>query len=177
MQWLRLFYQLRWAVLAVHLPMALVFLANDANYVVDGEDRSPSWRMITLCATVAMCSASIFLSAIEELRALIDSAASIDGLTRQWHVWVVALALTLTTIVDLVFYAMVLAMTVQAPVRTAFRAWVVDLTGLALAIELADAILAVAHVRDLFHEFALVRFGYEQAGVSPTSPGNHHAEL
>lgn len=166
--------------MAVQLPMALAFIANDANYVVGGDDKSPPERAAVLCATVAMCSASIILAAIEELRAAIDAAATLDGLTRQWQVWLVALALTLATAVDLAFYSLVLATVVRAPIRNAFRAWVADLTGLALAVELADAVLVVAHIRDLFSEFALIRFGYEQAGVSqtsPMSPWNRRVEL
>jgi predicted secreted protein len=180
MQWLTLFYQMRWVVLAVHLPMALTFLANDSNYFVGSEDRSPKERAVTLYATIAMCSASIILAAIEELRAFVDSAASLEGLTRQWHVWLVTAALLLATAVDLAFYSLVLAVAIQAPVRNGFRAWIVDLTGLALAVEIADAVLVVAHIKDLFDEFAVVRYGYEQAGMSatsPTTPWNRRVEL
>ncbi len=120
------FYRLRWTILAVHLPMALVFLANDSNFLEDGDDRSPPSRKVALAALVIACSATIILATLEELRLMLDSAMSIEGLTRAWHIWVVAIALIVSTLANIFFYIVVFATIYKAPVHSDFRAWVLS---------------------------------------------------
>jgi hypothetical protein len=164
------FYRVRWTILAVHMPMVLAFIANDCNFLEDGEDQSPPSRKVALAALVIMCSATIMLATLEELRAMLDSAMSIEGLTRAWHIWIVAIALIVSMLTNIFFYIVVLATVIHAPVHSAFRLWVLNLSIAALAVEALDALFVLAHIRDLFHEFSLVCFGYERAGLSPGAP-------